>query len=92
LRRVASVAGRTLVLGGEGDLDGALFGYARRGGSFLLTPPTLPVFLVSLALAAAALLVHYAGVPLPMLGKARAFDVLALGYGVLLISVLLRRL
>ncbi len=69
----------------------ALFGFARRSSSFLLTPPTLPVFLISLVIAAAALLVHYAGVSIPVLTKARAFDVLALAYAVLLIGVLVRR-
>jgi hypothetical protein len=68
----------------------ALFGFARRSSSFLLTPPALPVFLISLVIA--ALLVHYAGVSIPMLSKARAFDVLALAYAVLLIGVLVRRL
>jgi hypothetical protein len=70
----------------------ALFGFARRSSSFLLTPPTLPVFLISLVIAAAALSVHYASVSIPMLSKARAFDVLALAYPVLLIGVLVRRL
>ena len=70
----------------------ALFGFARRSSSFLLTPPTFPVFLISLVIAAAALLVHYAGVSIPVLTKARAFDVLALAYAVLLIGVLVRRL
>ena len=70
----------------------ALFGFARLCSSFLLTPPTFPVFLISLVIAAAALLVHYAGVSIPVLTKARAFDVLALAYAVLLIGVLVRRL
>ncbi len=70
----------------------ALFGFARRSSSFLLTSPTLPVFLISLVIAAAALLVHYAGVSIPMLSKGRAFDVLVLAYAVLLVGVLSRRL
>ena len=70
----------------------ALFGFARRSSSFLLTPPTLPVFLISVVIAAAALMVHYAGVSIPMLSKGRAFDILALAYVVLLIGVLVRRL
>lgn len=69
----------------------ALFG-STRSSSFALTPPTLPVFLISALLAGAALLVHYGGVSIPMLSRARAFDVLAIGYGVLLIGVLFRRL
>ena len=70
----------------------ALFGFARRSSSFLLTPPTLPVFLISLVTAGAALLAHYAGVSIPLVGKQRAFDLLALAYGALLIGVLVRRL
>ncbi len=57
----------------------ARFGFGRRSSSFLLTPPALPVFLISLVIAAAALLVHYAGVSIPMLSRQRAFDVRAPG-------------
>ena len=69
----------------------ALFGSVR-SSSFALTSPTLPIFLISVLLAGAALLVHYGGVSIPMLSRARAFDVLAIGYGVLLVGVLFRRL
>ena len=70
----------------------ARFGFVRRSGSFLLTSPTLPVFFISVVIAAAALLVHYAGVSVPLLSKGRAFDALALAYAVLLAAVLFRRL
>ena len=63
---------------------------ARRSSSFLLTPPTLPVFLISLVIAAAALLVHYAGVSIPVLSKGHAFDVLALAYVVSQMPVFVR--
>jgi len=51
----------------------------------------MPVFLVSLALALLALVVHYARVRIPIITSARAFDVLAIAYVVMLVGVLLRR-
>ncbi len=63
---------------------------AFRRGSFALTPPSIVVFLISLVLAAIALLVHYAGVRVPILNAARMFDVLAIAYVVLLVGVLFR--
>lgn len=62
-----------------------------RGSSFL-TPPTIPVFVVSVVLAVAALLVRYAGVSIPLIERARIFDVLAIAYVVLAAGVLVRRL
>jgi hypothetical protein len=62
-----------------------------RGSSFL-SAPTLPVFAISAVLAAAALLVRYAGIALPLIDRARVFDVLAIAYVVLAAGVLVRRL
>ena len=62
----------------------------RRGG-FALTPPSLVIFLISLVLAAIALLVRYAHVSVPIISSSRVFDVLAIAYVVLLIGVLFRR-
>ncbi len=62
-----------------------------RGSSFL-TAPTLPVFAISAVLAIAALLVRYAGVSIPLVDRARIFDVLAIAYVVLAAGVLVRRL
>ena len=61
-------------------------------GSFFLTPPTLPVFIISVVLAVAALLVRYAGLSIPLIERARIFDVLAIAYVILLAGVLVRRL
>ena len=61
----------------------------RRAG-FALTPPSVVIFVISLVLAAAAFLVHYAHVSVPIVSSARVFDVLALGYVVLMIGVLFR--
>jgi hypothetical protein len=66
--------------------------FARRSSSVLLTPPSMPVFLISLVLAVAALLVHYAEVPIPLLARARVFDALAIAYLMLFIGVVARRL
>ena len=61
----------------------------RRGG-FALTPPSFVVFVISLALAILAMLVHYAHVSVPIINTSRVFDVLSVAYVVLTIGVLLR--
>lgn len=65
---------------------------AYRSGSYTLTPPSWPVFAISVVLALAALLVRYAGVSIPILNTGRIFDVLAIAYVILVAGVLLRRL
>ena len=62
----------------------------RRGG-FALTPPSLVIFVISLVLAAIALLIRYAHVSVPIISASRIFDVLAIAYVVLVIGVLFRR-
>ena len=63
-----------------------------RRGSFALTPPSIPIFVISLILAVIALLVRYAGVSIPLINASRVFDVLAIAYVIMLIGVLVRRL
>ena len=60
--------------------------------SFFLTPPSVPLFVISVVLAVAALLVRYAGLSIPIVDRARVFDVLAIAYVVLAAGVLVRRL
>jgi uncharacterized membrane protein YeaQ/YmgE (transglycosylase-associated protein family) len=60
------------------------------GGRFRLTSPTVLIFIISLVLAVGALLAHYAGIRIPLITAARAFDVLAVAYLVLLAGVLFR--
>ena len=60
------------------------------GGRFHLTPPTFLVFIISLVLAVLALLAHYAGLKIPIITAANAFDALAIAYVVLLAGVLFR--
>jgi len=62
----------------------------RRGG-FALTPPSVPLFLISLALAAVAVLIRYGSLTIPIINASRVFDVLAIAYLVMLIGVLFRR-
>jgi hypothetical protein len=63
-----------------------------RRGSFALTPPSIPIFVISLILAVIALLVRYGGVSIPLINASRVFDVLAIAYVIMLIGVLVRRL
>jgi hypothetical protein len=67
------------------------WGMPYRRAGFALTPPSLVIFLISLVLAAIALLVRYAHVSVPIISSARVFDVLAIAYVVLLVGVLFRR-
>jgi hypothetical protein len=60
---------------------------SRRG--FELTPPSFIVFVISVILALAAVLVHYGHVSIPIVG-AHVFDVLVAGYVVMLIGVLFK--
>jgi hypothetical protein len=61
----------------------------RRGG-FVLTPPSLMIFVIALILALFAMLVHYTHMPVPVVSAAHAFDALAIAYVVLTIGVLFR--
>ena len=56
---------------------------------FELTPPSFVIFIISVILALLAVLVHYGHVSIPIAGP-RAFDVLTVGYVVLLIGVLFK--
>jgi hypothetical protein len=60
-----------------------------RARRFYLTPPSVPLFLVSLALAILAVLVTYGNVS--VFRPSYAFLVLLIGYGVLVIGCLFRR-
>jgi hypothetical protein len=69
---------------------GLLMPYRR--GSFALTPPSIPVFIISLVLAIVAFLMRYAGLSIPVIRAQHVFDVLAIAYIVMLVGVLVRRL
>ena len=61
----------------------------RRGG-FVLTPPSIVIFLISLVLALLAMLVRYGGVHVPIINASRVFDVLTIAYVLLTAGVLIR--
>jgi len=65
---------------------------AYRSGSFALTPPSIPIFIISLILAVIAFLMRYAGLSIPVIRAQYVFDILAIAYLVMLAGVLLRRL
>lgn len=74
-----SVVDRDPVIGGRGGV----YGY--------LTPPSFIVFVVSAVIAAAALLVRYAHVDVPIVTSSNVFDALAIAYAILVVGVLLPR-
>jgi hypothetical protein len=61
---------------------------ARR--SFELTPPSFVVFIISVILALAAVLVHYGHVSVPLVSASHVFDVLVVAYVVMLAGVLFK--
>ena len=61
----------------------------RRGG-FVLTPPSIAIFVISLLLALLAMLVRYGGVSVPIINASRVFDVLAIAYVLLTVGVLVK--
>jgi uncharacterized membrane protein YeaQ/YmgE (transglycosylase-associated protein family) len=96
---IAATIGAVLllvILGFFGRGGGRYFGRGAVGGGgggrFHLTPPTFLVFIISLVLAVLALLAHYAGLKIPIITAANAFDALAIAYVVLLAGVLFRGL
>jgi hypothetical protein len=77
------------LFGGRSDyVDDAVVG---RGGGLFLTAPSFLLFIASVVLAGAALLVRYTSVDLPIVEPSNAFAVLAIGYVILLVGVLLPR-
>ena len=62
---------------------------ANRRGSFVLTPPSVPLFAVAVVLAVLALLAQYGGVSIPVI-SANVFETLAIAFAILTAGVLLR--
>lgn len=63
-----------------------------RRGTFVLTPPLFVIFAISLVLAVLALLMRHGGLSIPILRSSHAFDMLAIGYLLLTVGVLFRRI
>ena len=69
------------LLGGTLQLepsDGVTIMPYRRGG-FVLTPPSMLLFVISLVLALLAMLIRYLHAPVPIISGSHVFDVLAIG-------------
>lgn len=62
-----------------------------RGYYAILTPPSLPLFVIAVVLAGAAMLFRYAGVDVPIVTSSNAFDILAIAFAILTAGVLLPR-
>lgn len=62
---------------------------ANRSPSLVLTPPSTPLFAVSVILALAAIISHYGHVGIPVV-SAHEFDTLVLAFAVLTAGVLMR--
>jgi hypothetical protein len=65
---------------------------AFRRSSYVLTPPSWPIFAISLVLAVLAILVRYAHVSVPIINAARVFDILVIAWLLLAAGVVFRRL
>ena len=63
----------------------------RRGG-FALTPPSLVLFIISLAFAIIALLMRYTSVRIPIINPGYIFELLMIAYVLLVAGVLIRRI
>jgi hypothetical protein len=62
----------------------------RRGG-FALTPPSMLLFIISLVCAVISLLIYYRLVQIPVINPRYVYELLLIGYLVLLAGVLFRR-
>lgn len=63
----------------------------RRGG-FALTPPSIILFVISLAFAVLSVLIYYRLVRFAAINPRYVYELLLIGYGVLAAGVLFRRL
>jgi hypothetical protein len=62
----------------------------RRGG-FILTPPSMMIFLISLVLAVLAIAAYYGVLHIAILNASRSFALLAIAFAILTVGVLFRR-
>ena len=62
----------------------------RRGG-FVLTPPSMFIFVISLVLAVLAVAAYYGVLHIAMLNASRSFALLATAFAILIVGVLFRR-
>lgn len=65
---------------------------AYRRGGFALTPPSMLVFIVSIVFAIVSILIYYRIVAIPIINPRYVYELLLIGYVVLLIGVIFRRI
>lgn len=64
---------------------------AYRRGGFALTPPSMLLFVISLVCAVISLLIYYRIVQIPVINPRYVYELLLIGYIVLLVGVVFRR-
>ncbi len=64
---------------------------AYRRGNFALTPPSMLIFLLSVVFAVLSILIYYRIVQIPIINPRYVYELLLIGYVLLLIGVVFRR-
>ena len=65
---------------------------AYRRGGFALTPPSILIFVLSLVFAVISLLIYYRVVSIPIINPRYVYELLLIGYVLLLVGVVFRRI
>ena len=65
---------------------------AYRRGAFALTPPTIVVFVISIIFAIVSLLIYYRVVSIPVINPRYVYELLLIGYLLLVAGVVFRRI
>lgn len=64
---------------------------AYRRSGFVLTPPSTIIFVISLVFAVISLLIYYRVVSIPVINPSYVYELLLIGYVLLAIGVIFRR-
>ena len=65
---------------------------AYRRGGLVLTPPSMLLFVISVVFAILSLLIYYRVVSIPIINPRYVYELLLIGYVILLIGVTFRRI
>ncbi len=65
---------------------------AYRRGGFALTPPSTIIFILSVIFAIISLLIYYRVVAIPVINPRYVYELLLIGYALLVIGVVFRRI
>ena len=63
---------------------------AYRRGAFALTPPTIIIFIISILFAIISLLIYYRVVAIPVINPRYVYELLLIGYALLVAGVVFR--